>query len=119
MPIAPLGRDTMRRTGDARTNRTAGHPATPYPVPSMRATVAVLGLPLALVLTIVAPTAMFAAALTAGLGYVVVWLFRPRVAEAGISLPGSGARVRINSKRDCEAQTCEFAIRVAIVAESS
>lgn len=68
--------------------------------------------------TVVAPTAMVAAAFTVGLVYVAVTRVRPRVAGPGIALPGTNARIRIRSTRGCDCEDPKYAIAVSVVERS-
>lgn len=115
MGIPPLDTDTMKRSDYSRTNRTAGHPAGPNPVVSMRATLVAVGLTVAVVLTIVAPTAMVAAGLTVGLGTLAVTRVRPALAGAGIPLPGTNTRIQVSSTRGCECEDPRYGIAVSLV----
>lgn len=84
----------------------------------MRATVAAFGLTVAVLLTMVAPTAMVAAAFTVALVYVAVTHVRPRVAGTGIPVPGTNARILIRSTRSCDCEDPKYAIAVSLVERS-
>lgn len=104
MGVAHLCTDTMRRNthstrSTATTNRRSPHPAIPNPVPSMGAVVTAVAVVGALLLTLQYPTAMLAAAVTAGVTYAIA-----RTVAGGsrpeIPVPGTDRGVRLRSTRE-------------------